>query len=330
MDNENDDDPQGVCRAFNKLKAPYIGISSHQNDGDDLSGSDASQGGYPTNNEQLVDLQRQLTSVEKDRDEAVAQLRVIAIEYEKQKEKATNLTSMLHEKNLELKEGVLTLIENGQIDTTQSIVEAEIRIRALEIEIENHKQEADAKKVALQTVVKENTELMRKLKEFTRELIVEKSIVSQITASRVDLEATVKRLSAERDQFKNELLRMEELRNMADLQAKEELSKIDNEMRQIKTECEEAIYILKEDNCKLITEVASSKALSETRMGEMEQTKNLLSEAKLEIEDLNRKLDVVVKENLSSRDEIQTIMKDYDRVIGFVFNFTILRFLSLL
>ncbi|CAD5112146.1 DgyrCDS1385 [Dimorphilus gyrociliatus] len=312
---DGDEDPQGICRAIGRAKSSSVGNVHHLNDGDEVSGSDGSQGVYPVNNEQFSDLQRQLSTVEKDRDEAVAQLRVVAIEYEKQKEKASKLTTMLHEKNLELKEGVLTLIENGQIDTTQSIVEAEIRIRALEIEIENHKQDADAKKVALQTVVKENTELMRKLKEFTRELIVEKSIVSQITASRVDLEATVHRLTTERDNFKAELLKIDELRSKVELEAKEELSKIENDMRKIKTEYDQAIAIMKDDNHMLMTEVACAKALSEARTGEMDQTKNLLAVANLEIEDLNRKLEVITEENLSSRTEIDRVMQEYDKII---------------
>ncbi|CAD5120515.1 DgyrCDS9080 [Dimorphilus gyrociliatus] len=307
------DDSLGVCDVLRSATAPSTRPRHLRANGEaDADDGSAIEETEMIKAQQVKDAQAKIGAMEKELGEKSVQLEFITGEYERLKERSMMLEKVLQEKNDELREGLLTLVENGQINLTSSIVESEMKVKSMEIEIDKLKHDAESSKDSLNKTLKDNTELTRKLKEFTRQLMIEKSIVAQLMASRVDLEDALNNSFNERDQFKAELIKFEEKAMKMENQSQEILSSMESETLKLKKDYEEAVAQLKEDNRILMGEIVSSKSEAEARSCEMSQTRNLLNVANLEIEDLNRKLEFVTEDNLSNREELEKVMSEYD------------------
>ncbi|CAD5117509.1 DgyrCDS6277 [Dimorphilus gyrociliatus] len=299
------DDPVGICRIFTGPNMKGI-------KGGDISESSLTDKENVITKDELVALQTRVQAAERETDELITKNRVLQIDYEKEKSKTRKLESILYEKNKELEEGLVTLVEDGKLQLTNSIVESEIKFRSLEVENDALRHDYSATKSELDKICQENTEMFRRVKQFARELMIEKSIVSQLTASRADLESSMNKLAVERDNFKNELINQDEKIGQIELTAREQITNIELEMRKQLRDYEEAVNILKGDNRQLMAEIACTKSESEARSSEMSHTRNLLRASRMEIEDLNRKLEVVTEENIASRNEIEHIMTEFN------------------
>lgn len=262
-----------------------------------------------TNAEKSLENERiKIEKIEKELDENQYEIEAMKEDNKRLKEKSNLLEKIITEKNNEMKEGLLTLIENGQLNFTSSIVESELKIKSLEIDNDKYKQDFYSSKESLNKTIKQNTELTRKLKEFTRQLIVEKGIVSQLTASRVDLENSLNSAIYEKDQYKNELIKFEEKAMKMENHSQEMLSLMEKDALNLKKEYEDAVNQLKDDIRMLMAQVASEKVETEARNCEMIQTRNLFDKAKIDIETVNRKFNIIKAENVSLTEENNNLM----------------------
>lgn len=299
------ENPTGICKIFT---IPH----AREPKGGDVSESTFTEKESAITKDDFLTLQRRTDIAEKENDELRMKNRSLNIEIDKEKSNKKRYEIMLFEKNKELEEGLTTLVDEGKLQLTNSIVEAEIKFRSLEIENENLRNENSFMKIEQDKLCQENAEIFRKVKQFTRALLVEKGIVSQLTSAKADMESSFAKLSLERDNFKNELINQDDKIGKIELTAREAVSKIEFEMRKQQKDYEEAVNQLKDRNLALNTEMACIKAESEARLSDVDKMRNNLHAGHSEIQELQRKLKVVIDDNQASKNEIENIRTHFD------------------
>ncbi|CAD5111946.1 DgyrCDS1209 [Dimorphilus gyrociliatus] len=264
------------------------------------------------NNPKVTRLQHKIDTLEKDYNTAISKLRIYKSDLEREEEKNLKLEGILQAKNDELRDGVLALLEEGKWSSVNSLVDAESRIRSLEIDNAKLRHDFESAKHNLSNTVQENTELIRQFKEMTRELLTAKNIIHQANQSKRDAENMMSKVVDEKQVLIDKLHQTESDMNSTIISIKEQLSNCENERMKTQREYTEAIDIMKEDISVLMTEITAAKSLAETKTSAVEQTANILEATKLEVEDLTRKLELVTDENIGSRNELEKILLELD------------------
>lgn len=260
------------------------------------------------NNPKVVRLQHKIDELKRENNVIVSKFKISKSELESEQEKNLKLKGILHAKNEELKNGILNLVKEGKWSTVNSLVDAESRLRSLEIDNETLRHDYISVKNSLSESIQENSELVRQFREMTREFLTAKGLIHQANQSKKDAESVLSRVSDEKQALIDKLHQTESDMNATIISIKEQLSNCEGERIKTQREYVEAVDILKEDISSLMTEITTAKSLAETKASAMEQTANKLESTQILVEDLNRKLELVTDENLENRKNFENLL----------------------
>ncbi|CAD5119035.1 DgyrCDS7685 [Dimorphilus gyrociliatus] len=272
-----------------------------------------SNNNYSRSNDKITsDVANRLAIAEREIGDVKGKLRIVAADYERERQKVGKLEKILHEKNMEIRQGLVKLIENGQLNTLTSLVDAEVQLKSMEVDNENLRHDYESQRTATETVVKENTELMRKLDEFARELMIKQSLLTEITDQNRNLETIFNNSKMDMDRTKKQLQNYDNQLHRCEQDAKRQLIELENRMKNMQRDYEDAVALFKEDNKVLTAEIACHKSLVEGKTHELKQKDKQLKSLSIENDDLGRKLEIITNESLTGREEIERMMNEYD------------------
>lgn len=253
--------------------------------------------------------------IENELNELQTNYRLIKENLENEIKKNEILNEIIKEKDLELKQGVIYLMETGKLNTLNTLIEAEAKLKDMDVTNKKLQIDYQSNRESMEKTIKENTELDRHIRLLTKRLIKEKNLMRLMISSKLELEKVIGPITDERDRLRKE--KRELLENLEEYQSNLQFEKLkfDENTKILKQDFEEAINIMKEDNRSLMTDLICVKSHNDMISAETKDVRSILDKVKKNEEELNRKLEVLLRENTSGREETERILKEYENKV---------------